>query len=243
MGRVGRAFTVVRRAWGEFVGPEAGTRESVVILGVAAVGAAAAPAVVRRRGGASRWDEVVAGVLALDLWGGAWANNTRACARWYERPGQGDAEHYGFAALHVHPVLVVWLDRAEPRRVPGWAWAGAHYAYLVVATVAIRRLSRHRRVLGVALTAGGLVLDRVLGASVRAPWFAAAYYPKLLLGHAAAALWNDAALGRAGSGRARSLHPDEVTGSIGPATKGVPLVDVDRPGGAARASAGPGGRA
>ncbi len=155
MGRVGRAFTVVRRSWGEFVGPEAGTRESVVILGVAAVGAAAAPAVVRRRGGASRWDEVVAGVLALDLWGGAWADNTRACARWYERPGQGDAEHYGFAALHVHPVLVVWLDRAEPRRVPGWAWAGAHYAYLVAATVAIRRLSRHRRVLGVALTAGG----------------------------------------------------------------------------------------
>ncbi len=189
-----RALAVVRRAWGEFVGPEAGTRDSVAILGLAAIGAAAAPAVVRRRGGADPRDELIAGVLALDLWGGAWANNTKACARWYERPGQGNAQHHGFAALHVHPALIAWLDRAEERRVPGWAWAGAHYAYLMVATVAIRRLPRHRRVLGFALTAGGLVLDRLLGASDRAPWFAAAYYPKLLLGHAAAALWSDAAL-------------------------------------------------
>jgi hypothetical protein len=63
-----------------------------------------------------------------------------------------------------------------------------------VATVVIRRLPRHRRVLGVALTGGGLVLDRVLGPSDRAPWFAAVYYPKLLLGHAAAAIWSDAEL-------------------------------------------------
>jgi hypothetical protein len=150
--------------------------------------------VVRRRGGTGPWDELVAGLLALDLWGGAWANNTEACARWYERPGQGNAQHYGFAALHVHPALIAWLDRAERRRLPGWAWAAAHYAYLMAATVAIRRLPRHRRVLGWGLTAGGLVLDRVLGVPDRAPWFAAAYYSKLLLGHAAAALWSDTAL-------------------------------------------------
>ncbi len=189
-----RALTAVRRAWGEFVGPEAGAGGSAAILGVAAVGAATAPAVVRRRGGTDPGDEWIAAVLALDLWGGAWANNTRACARWYERPGQGHAQHYRFAALHVHPALVAWLDRAERRRMPGWAWAGAHYAFLMAATVAIRRRPRHRRVLGVTLTAGGLLLDRLLGPSDRAPWFAAAYYPKLLLGHAAAALWGDAAL-------------------------------------------------
>lgn len=189
-----RVRTVVRRAWGEFVGPETGTRETVSILGVAAVGAAVAPAVVRHRGGTNPGDGWIAGLLALDLWGGAWANNTRACARWYERPGQGHAHHYRFAAAHVHPALIAWLDRAERRRVPGRAWAGAHYAYLMVATAAIRRRPRHRRVLGFALTAGGLALDRMLGVSDRAPWFAAAYYPKLLLGHAAAALWSDAVL-------------------------------------------------
>jgi hypothetical protein len=27
-------------------------------------------------------------VLAADLWGGVWANNTKACARWYERQAQ-----------------------------------------------------------------------------------------------------------------------------------------------------------
>ncbi len=112
-----------------------------------------------------------------------------------ERPGQGDAAHLAFAALHVHPAAVAWLDvGAGPRKVPGPAWAAAHYAYLVAATVVVRRFPSRRRPLGVVLTAGGLALDGLLGPSSCAPWFAWTYYPKLLLGHAGASLWSDDAL-------------------------------------------------
>ena len=122
------------------------------------------------------------------------ANNTKACARWYGRPGQTDAEYLKFAALHVHPAVLARADRAEQRRVPGWVWASAHYGYLMASTVAIRRLPRRRRVLGATLTAGGVLLDVVIGPSRAAPWFAPVYYSKLLLGHASSASWPDSAL-------------------------------------------------
>ena len=119
------------------------------------------------------------------------ANNTRACARWYERPGQGDAEHLRFAAAHLHPVLVAWLDRRHPGlRRPGWAWAAAHYGYLMLATAALRRLDGdHRRAAAVVLTLVGALLDVPLGRARVAPWFGTVFYTKLLFGHAGTALW------------------------------------------------------
>lgn len=89
-----------------------------------------------RRHGAGPATTTVIALLGFDLGGGVYVNNTRACARWYEHPGQGTREHLAFAG-------------------------------------------------------GGLVLDRVLGPSHAAGWFAGAYYPKLLMGHAAASLWSD----------------------------------------------------
>jgi hypothetical protein len=133
-------------------------------------------------------------VLAADLWGGVWANNTNACARWYERPGQSTGGHLAFAALHLHPAVLAWMDRTEERRTSGPACAIAHYTYLMLATLAIRKAQRHRRELGVALTAAGVLLDLGLGPSRVAPWFAPVYYGKLLLGHASAAPWPDSAL-------------------------------------------------
>jgi hypothetical protein len=203
----------MRRAWGEFVGPEATPVNHVVTAAATVAGAVVAPLVARRRGaGAAR--AATACLLAVDLAGGAYVNNTRACARWYERPGQGEAEHLTFAALHVHPAAVAWLDRgdARGRRVPGPVWAAAHYAYLMGATVALRRLPSRRRPLGFALTVGGLALDVALGPSRAAPWFAWTYYPKLLMGHAAAALWSDDDLESAPPGDA-----DRVAGRQEPA--------------------------
>ena len=78
-------------------------------------------------------------LMSLDLWGGAAAKNTRSCARWYERPGQGLAPHLGFAAAHLHPFLVAWVDRwtrpTRPTRL-AWrhGWALTHYGYLLLAT-------------------------------------------------------------------------------------------------------------
>jgi hypothetical protein len=186
--------STLRHAWGEFVGPEATPANHVLTALTTLVGAVAAPAVARARGAGPR-RAVAACLLAIDLAGGAYVNNTRACARWYERPGQGDGTHDAFAALHVHPAAVAWLDAGTAghggRREHPAAWAAAQYGYLMAATVVVRRNPARRRVLGVALTAGGLVLDAALGPSRVAPWFAWTYYPKLVLGHASAALWSD----------------------------------------------------
>lgn len=73
-------------------------------------------------------------------------------------------------------------------------------AYMMVSTGVVRCLPRQRRLLGLAMTAGGLALDRIVGPSEVAPWFAWTYYPKLLLGHAAASLWSEADLAPADPG-------------------------------------------
>ena len=184
----------VKRLWAEFVGPESTPTNGVLAAATTVLGAVAAPSVVRGRQG-SMADAVVAALLATDLAGGVYVNNTRACARWYKRSGQGDVDHLKFAVAHVHPGAIAWLDRRANRRLPAWAWATAHYTYMIGATAAIGRAGTHRRPVGFGLTVGGLMLDRMLGPSFMAPWFAWTYYPKLLMGHAAASLWSDSDLG------------------------------------------------
>jgi len=180
----------LQRAWGEFIGPEATWLNSVTAIASGIAGTVGAAALARRNG-ADRSTAAVVAALAGDLVGGAYVNNTRACARWYERDGRGTAEHLRFAALHVHPAVFAALDRRVGRQTHPVRWSVAHYGYLMLCTTAIRLLPRHRRALGPLLTAGGLLLDRGLGPSRTAPWFAWTYYPKLVLGHAAAALWAD----------------------------------------------------
>lgn len=202
MGKVGAgASTVARRrlgrAWARFVGPEATMVNHALTAGSTVAGTVGAAICTRRRGGGGA-AATTSALMAADLVGGAYVNNTLASARWYERPGQGDREHLRFAVAHLHPLAVAWLDRGRPGRVPGGLWAATHYAYLIGATVAIRSQPHRRRALGLALTAGGLALDRVLGPSRLMPWFAWSYYPKLLLGHAGASLWSDREL--AGTG-------------------------------------------
>lgn len=174
----------IGRQWARFVGPEATRFNHALAIGSAIAGAVAAGLWARRRGGGLGTVGLVA-VMAADLVGGAYVNNTRACVRWYERAGQGDREHLAFAALHAHPVLVAWVDRRLGAREHALAWAVAQYGYMMVATVIIRSCPVRRRILGVALTAGGVALDRTLGPSTSVPWFSWTYYPKLLMGHAA----------------------------------------------------------
>ena len=181
---------LVRRRWHAFVGPEASGIDNTVTLTLGAVGGLAAHRLSRHE--LSKTHELVLDGLAGDLWGGAWANNTRACARWYERSGQTGRDHLAFAAAHLHPVVCAWIDRRD--RSDAAVWAAAHYGYLLAATVVIRAWPRHRRPLGVLTTVGGVALDRALGSSGAAPWFAPVFYLKLLLGHASAARWSDADL-------------------------------------------------
>ncbi|WP_459642486.1 hypothetical protein [Kineococcus sp. NUM-3379] len=173
------------RHWDEFTGPGAGAAETAGTLASAAAGAVLAPRLARGRPG--RGAAAVLSVLALDLWGGAWCNNTAACARWYERPGQGTREHLVFSLAHLHPFAVAALDARAG--VPGaWRAAALRYAYLQGATLAVRACTgRARRVAGVAATAAGVALDASLGRSRSAPWFGPVFFAKLLAGHAAGA--------------------------------------------------------
>ncbi|MGJ0185012.1 hypothetical protein [Corynebacterium glyciniphilum] len=183
----------LKASWSRFVGPEATRTNNWITLGTSVVGAVGAAALSRRRG-AGRPAAGITTLLALDLVGGAYVNNTRACARWYERPTQGHVDHLWFSVFHVHPYAVAWLDHGIGGRPDCITWATSHYGYLLASTAMIRAWWPARRILGPALTIGGLALDRYLGPSRNAPWFAAAYYPKLLLGHASAALWSDGSL-------------------------------------------------
>jgi hypothetical protein len=180
----------LRKQWNDFVGPESTTADTAITLTLAASGALGAHRLARHR--LTTASELVLDGLAGDLWGGAWANNTRACTRWYERRGQTDRDHVKFAAVHMHPFVIAWMD--HPQRARAWVWAAAHYGHLLAATTLIRRQPRHRRVLGVVATAGGVALDRMVGPSSAAPWFAPVFYVKLLIGHASAARWPDEVL-------------------------------------------------
>ena len=185
----------LRTEWDEFVGPEATAVENTLTLGTGLAGLVVAPSLTAAARALPVGEALLLRLLAADLWGGVVANNTLACARWYERPGQTDADHLRFAAAHLHPLLVAVLDRRAPgARGPGGVRAVARYGYLLLATALVRRAAGRRRLAAVVLTLGGVVLDRALGPARVAPWFGPVYYGKLLLGHAGAGLWSSPAL-------------------------------------------------
>ena len=169
--------------WDRIAGPGAGVVGNAGSLGLGLAGAVLAPGLSRRP--TRRATAPVLRLLALDLWGGAWCNNTPAAARWYHREGQGTGQHLAFAAGHLHPVVLARLDTGTGRL----RWAAALYGYLVAATALLTAVGdrRSRRALGLAATVGGVLLDRALGSSVSAPWFAPVYFAKLLAGHTAGA--------------------------------------------------------
>jgi hypothetical protein len=61
---------------------------------------------------------------------------------------------------------------------------------LASSAVITRTPRRGRLVLAIAATGAGIYVDRLLGSSTGAPWFAPVYYTKLLIGHAAGSGWN-----------------------------------------------------
>ena len=176
--------------WDRFVGPGASRAENAGTFALVAAGALAGDAWHREAPGGRR---ALVKALAVDLWGGAWVNNTRASVEWYERTGQGVREHLGFAAVHaLHPALVARFDADRGARGAGSAarWALSHYALMLASTAVITTSARRARLpLATAATAAGVAADRHLGPSTTAPWFAPIYYAKLLIGHAAGSVW------------------------------------------------------
>ncbi|WP_432546606.1 hypothetical protein [Kineococcus sp. SYSU DK004] len=181
----------LRAAWDDVVGPGASARENTGTLTAGLAGALLAPRLAAPRAvpagssGTGRLDDVVLRLLALDLWGGVWCNNTPSAVRWYHRPGHGPGRRLLFCALHLHPFVVALLDERRDGR-PRWRRACAEHAYVLLAAAVVEAAPvRARRAAGLLATAGGVVLDRALGGSPSAPWFAPVHVAKLLAGHVA----------------------------------------------------------
>jgi hypothetical protein len=123
-GEVSTWVDSVKRGWSDLAGPEATVANTSTALGSAAVGLVGAAAWAKRRRAGWDWTTIMA-AMAADLVGGVYVNNTRASVRWYERAGQGKSEHFKFAALHVHPVVVSLADHRIGARenVAGWTLA------------------------------------------------------------------------------------------------------------------------
>ena len=79
-------FRSIKRAWGNFVGPEATRVDNCIAIGSAVIGLIGAGLRAKRRGANGKIAMIMA-VMAADLVGGTYVNNTRACVRWYERAG------------------------------------------------------------------------------------------------------------------------------------------------------------
>lgn len=165
-------------AWDRLVGPGASPAENAATLAGSLVGSALGWRSTERT--APR--RIAAAFLCADLVGGACANNTRTTRAWYHRPGTTRADRFRFTAVHVHPFVGVWL----------WgiplSYAAVTYTYALVGTALVSALPpRYQRVAGWALTAVGAGIGAIRTSTGHQPrWLLAAYYAKLIAGHAVA---------------------------------------------------------
>ena len=167
--------------WDKFVGPGAARWENAGTLGFAAVGAVAAPALVRReRPGANPVELAVAAAVGADVGGGAWCNETPSCKRWYHRAGSRRVGRVGFAALHLYPFLV---EVTSGRR--NWRSAAASYGSLLAGAAVLELAPADKR----RSAASGLFTAWLAGTSILAPppsgyaWLPPLLGFKILLGH------------------------------------------------------------
>lgn len=178
-------------AWDRFAGPRQSRIEQAGTIAAVAAGTLWGDHALDH--GSPLHCRLLMRLAAVDLWGGAWVNNTPSCVRWYERPGQGVGEHVGFAAVHLlHAGMIGYTDAAVGNRSRGSAlrWVLAHYAWMLGSATVITAAPRRARLpIALAATTTGLGLDRALGPAAAAPWFAPIYYTKLLIGHAAGSVW------------------------------------------------------
>ena len=167
--------------WDKFVGPGAARWENAGTLGLAAVGAVTAPALVRRqRPDAGPLELAAAGAVGMDLGGGAWCNETPSCKRWYHRAGSRRRDRVAFAALHLYPFLA---ELVSGRRQ--WRNAAISYSTLVASAALVELASTENK----RSVAGGLYTVWLAGTSIVAPppsgyaWLPSVLGFKLLLGH------------------------------------------------------------
>lgn len=169
--------------WDKFIGPGASRAENGLILGVSLIGAVFVPWNAVRLGlGWSTVQMIVAGLLALDLFGGVIANASNVTKRWYHRPGQGNRQHMIFVLVHLHPVLVGWLFLGGGE---GWWFGISVYIFTVVAAQIILAVPLSvQRPVAFGLTMAGILLGLyALPAVPGMEWFVPVFLMKLLAAH------------------------------------------------------------
>lgn len=168
--------------WDKFVGPGQTWAEFWLILIPSVLAGLAAPLYAIRSGLAwTTLQLIVAGLIAFDLVGGVVTNATTTAKRWYHRPGQGWLQHLEFVAVHaLHIFLIAWLFRGGD-----WTYFGVYYAYLLVASLVITRISHFlQRPVALLLFVGVLLLN--IYGIVPTPgleWFVPVFFMKLLVSH------------------------------------------------------------
>lgn len=133
------------------------------------------------------WQYLVAGLMALDVFGGVVANALNSCKRFYHVPLQPEEKGLtrlaknplAFAALHVHPLLVVFLFGGP------WTHGAFWYAALLLSAWMLLQMPLYLQrptALGLILIAFLLnqyMLQPVWGFE----WLLPALFLKLIYGH------------------------------------------------------------
>ncbi len=176
------AYPAPKDAFDRFIGPGATRAEiALQLIPPCVIAAGLLAAALINDWGWSAVQMVIAGVLALDLVGGAITNATGAAKRWYHREGQGFRQHMVFILIHIlQPALVVIFFDAG-----NWLFLLGSFGYLVVASLLIllTPLYLQRPLAALLLIVGFLIALYILPAPTGFEWFLPTYYVKLLISH------------------------------------------------------------
>ena len=133
------------------------------------------------------WQYLVAGLMALDVFGGVVANALNSCKRFYHAPLQPEEtgltrlakNHLAFTALHVHPLLAALLFGGN------WTYGLFWYLALLLSAWMLLQMPLYLRrptALGLILIAF-LLNQYVLPPAWGFEWLIPALFLKLIYGH------------------------------------------------------------
>lgn len=134
------------------------------------------------------WQYAIAGLMAVDIFGGVVANSLNTCKRFYHTPLRPDEtgltafakNHIAFTALHVYS-LIAGLFFGKTDWIYGLVW----YAALLLSSIAVLQVPLYLRrpfALGIILTAilvNLYLIHPVMGFE----WLVPALFLKIIYGH------------------------------------------------------------
>jgi hypothetical protein len=168
------------RAIGLLVAPDATRSEWILSLSAAVLGSALAATHAARSHAIGSWRLALVALVAFDMFGGAVANCTDSCKRFWHTPTRTRGAAFGFVAGHVvHLALVAAAFRGlDP------LWFGASTALLLsAAALVLAAPVAIKRPAAAAALALAVLVDFWLGPTPGLEWFVPVFFFKLLVAH------------------------------------------------------------